>query len=110
LKTLEGGYVLHYSRLGNPEPFEYELDVPAAGRYQLRVAVVTPSWKQELTLVVTGAGQPVQIPLPFTVGLWGVSDPVTVELTQGRNVLQFARNHEHLRGVTIREFTLTPVR
>ncbi len=110
LKTLEGGYVLHYSRAGNPEPFEYVLDIPQAGRYQLRAAVVTPSWKQHLTLTVNGAGEARDIPLPFTVGMWGVSDPVTIELAKGRNVLQFTRNHENLRGVTIREFTLTPVR
>jgi len=48
----------------------------------------------------------VEFPLPYTIGLWGKSEPIEVELKAGTNELTF-------RGpsrVTIDHFTLTPVR
>jgi hypothetical protein len=35
--------------------------------------------------------------------------PVEIELAKGKNVLKFSRGHYFMRGVTIRDFTLTPV-
>jgi hypothetical protein len=46
------------------------------------------------------------MPLPYRIGLWGKSAPVTIELKAGRNVLKF---HGQAR-VTIENFTLTPVK
>ena len=103
-----GGKQLHYSRLGAPEDFEYTFDAPAAGKYALTARVVTPSWKQRLQVSVNGA-KPIDIALPFTVGMWGKTQPVEITLVKGRNVLRFSRNHERLKGVTIKDFTLTPI-
>jgi len=51
----------------------------------------------------------VDIAMPFTVGMWDKTEPVEITLQQGRNVLTFSRDHDQdLRGVTIRDFTLTP--
>jgi hypothetical protein len=44
--------------------------------------------------------------LPYTIGLWGKTTPVAVELKAGRNVLKF---HGPARA-TFDHFTLTPVR
>jgi len=105
-----GGKQLHYSRTGDPEDFEYTFDAPEAGKYALTARVVTPSWKQRLT-VTTNGSNPVDIALPFTVGMWDVTEPVEVTLQQGSNVLTFSREHDQgLKGVTIRDFTLTPVK
>ena len=103
-----GGTQLHYGRNGGPQDFEYAFEAPAAGRYRLTARVVTPSWKQSLTATVNDAGQPVEIPLPFTVGMWDTTEPVEVELVKGRNVLRFSRPGA-TAGVTIKEFTLTPL-
>lgn len=105
-----GGKQLHYSRIGDPENFEYTFEAPAAGAYLLTARVVTPSWNQHLTLKVNDSGTPIDIALPFTVGMWGETEPVEVTLKKGQNVLSFSRDHELLKGLTIRDFTLTPVK
>jgi len=104
-----GGMQLHYNRLGNPEEFEYTFDAPAAGKYALSARVVTPSWKQHLLVAANGAKEPTDIALPFTVGMWDKTAPVEVTLVKGRNVLRFSRN-EPVKGLTIKKFTLTPVK
>jgi len=105
-----GGKQLHYSRTGGPEAFEYTFDAPAAGRYALTARVVTPSWKQHLLVAVNGAKTPTDIALPFTVGMWDKTQPVVISLVKGRNVLRFSRGSDaSIKGLTIRDFTLTPV-
>jgi len=109
MKSHLGGMQLHYNRLGNPEEFEYTFDAPAAGKYALSARVVTPSWKQHLLVAANGAKEPTDIALPFTVGMWEKTEPVEVSLVKGRNVLRFSRN-EPVKGLTIKDFTLTPVK
>jgi len=108
MKSYLGGMQLHYNRLGNPEEFEYAFEAPAAGKYALTARVVTPSWKQSLLLTVNDAKKPIEIALPFTVGMWDKTQPVEVSLVKGRNVLRFSRN-EPVKGLTIKDFTLKPL-
>ena len=54
-------------------------------------------------------GEPVDIALPLTVGMWDKTEPVEVALVKGKNVLTFSRQHEGLKGVTIKDFSLTPI-
>jgi hypothetical protein len=103
-----GGKQLHYNRLGTPEEFEYTFDAPAAGKYALTARVVTPSWQQHLLVAANGAKEPTDIALPFTVGMWDETAPVEVSLVKGRNVLRLSRN-EPVKGLTIKDFTLTPL-
>ena len=105
-----GGMQLHYSRNGKPEEFEYTFDAPKAGKYALTARVVTPSWKQHLMVTANGAEKPIDIALPFTVGMWDKTQPVEIILAKGKNVLTFSREHEGLKGVTIKDFTLRPVK
>ncbi len=109
MKSNLGGMQLHYNRNGAPEGFEYTLEAPAAGQYALSARVVTPSWKQHLLVAVNGSETPTDIALPFTVGMWETTEPVTISLVKGRNVLRFSREHEGLKGVTIKDFTLKPL-
>jgi len=103
-----GGKQLHYSRTGRPRDFEYTFDAPAAGKYLLTARVVTPSWKQHL-LVSANGKEPVDMALPHTVGLWGVTKPIGVELVKGRNVLRFRHESDgYPKGFSVREFTLSP--
>jgi HEAT repeat protein len=104
-----GGMQLHYSRLGKSEVFEYTFDAPAGGRYVLTARIVTPSWKQHLFLTVNDAKEQIDIPLPHTVGYWDTTDPVEITLAKGTNILRFSRDHGRLKGVTIKDFTLTPI-
>jgi hypothetical protein len=71
--------------------------------------VVTPSWRQSLLVSVNGEPKPVEWPLPFTVGMWESTEALRVELQAGRNTLRFTRAGD-VKGVTIKDFTLTPRR
>jgi len=104
-----GGKQLHYSRTGNPEEFEYTFDAPKAGKYALSGRVVVPSWEQILLVAVNGAKEPVDIALPLTVGMWDKTAPVLITLAKGKNMLTFSRGGDNIRGLTIRDFTLTPM-
>jgi len=110
MKSNLGSMQLHYSRNGKPEDFEYTFDAPKAVKYTLTARVVTPSWKQHLMVTANGAEKPIDIALPFTVGMWDKTQPVEITLAKGKNVLTFSREPEEgLKGVTIKDFTLTPV-
>ncbi|MEI6175422.1 MAG: hypothetical protein WCS43_00905 [Verrucomicrobiota bacterium] len=109
MKSSLGGMQLHYSRNGKPEDFEYTIDVPAAGKYALSARVVTTSAEQHLFVAANDAKEPTDIAVPFTVGMWDKTPSVEVSLVKGQNVLRFSRV-DPLKGLSIRDFTLTPVK
>jgi hypothetical protein len=75
----------------------------------LAARVVTVSPNQTLNVTPNAATEPVTLALPYTVGAWQKSEPVIVTLAKGKNVLKFDRTPEY-RGLTIKDFTLTPVK
>ena len=104
-KNKVGDTHLHLSRYSKEsDTFEYTFDAPKAGKYQLVASVVTPKWDQRLFATANG-GTPVEMALPYTIGMWGKTAPVVIELKEGSNVLKF---HGPAR-VTLGQFTLTPV-
>lgn len=107
LNSVLGGKQLHYSRTGGHQTFGYTFEAPAAGTYELTARVVTPSWRQNVLLHVNGAKEPVNIDLPFTVGMWEKTKSVTIELKKGKNEFTF-RREGGVKGITIKDFTLTP--
>ena len=68
------------------------------------------TWPREIPYSHNGAAEQIDISLPFTVGMWDKTQPVEITLTEGKNVLKFSRQHEGLKGVTIRDFTLEAVK
>ena len=109
MKSCLGGMQLHYSRTGGAEGFEYTFDAPAAGKYALVARVVTTSANQHLLVAANDAKEPTDIAVPFTVGMWDKTQPVEVSLVKGQNVLRFSRT-DPVKGLTIKEFTLSPVK
>ena len=109
MKSCLGGMQLHYSRTGGAEGFEYTFDAPAAGKYALVARVVTTSANQHLLVAANDAKEPTDIAVPFTVGMWDKTQPVEVSLVKGQNVLGFSRT-DPVKGLTIKEFTLSPVK
>jgi hypothetical protein len=96
---------LHYSRYSTEsDTFEYTFDAPKGGKYMLVASVVTPKPKQVLFAAANG-GAAVEMPLPYTIGLWDKTTPVEIELKAGKNVLKF---HGPAR-VTVKDFKLEPV-
>ena len=71
--------------------------------------VVTAQEGQKLLVQANEAKTPVEIAVPYTCGLWKQTQPVELSLVNGKNVLHFAVK-DGSRGVTIKEFTLTPVK
>ena len=105
----QGGLQLHYSRVKDPQPLEYTIEAPKAGKYALTAKVVTPSWKQHLHITANGSDKPVDLELPHTVGMWEITAPVMIELKAGKNVLTFNhRTDGYNKGFSIHEFKLTP--
>lgn len=99
-----GETLLHLSRYAKEgDAFEYTFDAPKAGKYQLVADIATPKPNQKL-FASANCGPVVEMALPYTVGLWGKTTPVEVELKAGGNVLRF---HGPARA-TFGRFTLTP--
>lgn len=106
LKNKAGKTLLHLSRYAKEgDAFEYTFDAPKAAKYQLVADIATPRPNQKLFATANG-GQPVEMALPYTIGLWGKTAPVEVELKAGSNVLKF---HGPARA-TFDQFTLTPMK
>ncbi|MEI6175347.1 MAG: hypothetical protein WCS43_00530 [Verrucomicrobiota bacterium] len=106
MKSFSGGMQLHAS---GGYKAEYEVDAPRAGKYALSARVVTAQEGQKFLIAANGAGSPVEIAVPYTIGKWKQTQPVEVTLVSGKNHLSFAIQ-DGSRGVTIKEITLTPAK
>ncbi|MEM9347497.1 MAG: hypothetical protein AAGB26_12845 [Planctomycetota bacterium] len=108
-----GGMQMHYSRNGGDQDVKYEFDAPKAGTYTLTMRVAVPAWKQNVKLDFNGTNVNF-IELPHTVGMWEATQPIKVELKQGKNTLTLSRkgvNQEvATKGFTVRDFTLAPIK
>jgi len=110
MKSFSGGMQLHCVRdLKVAQEFEYTFEAPQAGKYALVARVVTVQSDQKLLLKPNDAKEPVGIAVPYTLGRWEQTKPVEIALVKGPNVLHFTRPAPS-RGLTIRDFTLTPAK
>jgi hypothetical protein len=108
----EGGNQLIKSFLGGQQmicakPFQFDVSVPEAGRYQLSARIVTVRDNPPLLLTLNKAAEGIEIPIPYTLGAWLQTPPVTVELKQGGNTLAFTNQ---TRAFALKDLTLTPVK
>jgi hypothetical protein len=87
---------------------EYKVKASRAGNYLLTTKVATAQTGQSFLFKVND-GQPVEQPMPYTIGLWQTTEPIPVTLKTGSNTLNF-EIAEGSRGVTIKEFSLTPAK
>lgn len=106
LKSFEGGMQLHCS---GGFKTEYVFVAPQGGKYVLTARVATLQEGQKFLYAANDAKQPVEAAVPYTVGVWQQTRPVEMSFVTGRNVLN-VELQEGSRGVTIKEFTLTPVK
>lgn len=109
MKSNLGGLQMHYNRVGPATTLSFTVEAPKAGKFALSARVVTVSPNQSVLVSVNDAQAPVTITLPYTIGMWQKTGPVEIDLVQGKNVLKFDRPAER-RGLTIRDFTITPVK
>lgn len=106
MKSFSGGMQLH--SLGGFNA-EYAFDAPQAGKYALSARVATVQEGQKFLFATNAAQQPLEVAVPYTLGMWEQTPPVEVTLVRGKNTLQF-QLQQGSRGVTIKNFTLTPVK
>jgi len=108
MKSVDGGIQLHYNLAGKrPELLRYTIQTPAAGRYQLTARVVTVTVDRSCLLRLNRRTL-LDIPLPYTCGMWKDTKPVAVMLKEGRNTLDFTCKVPN-KGLTVKHFRLTPV-
>jgi hypothetical protein len=88
-------------------PFQFEISVPKAGKYQLSARIVTVRDNPPLLLTLNKATEGIEIPIPYTLGAWQQTPSVTVELKQGGNTLAFTNQ---TRAFALKDLTLTPVK
>ena len=106
MKSFSGGMQLHCS---GGFKADYEFEAPHAGKYALSWRVVTVQEGQKFLVQANDAKAPVEIAAPYTCGMWQQTQPVELSLVAGKNVLHFAVQ-DGSRGVTIKDFTLKPVK
>lgn len=107
MESWGGGWQVHYQRLGGqPEMLKYEFELPADGTYTLTARVARVSAEQKGICRINRRTL-VDLSLPYTKGAWQETEPVTVDLREGRNTLLFTCPSGN-RGVSIKQFTLTP--
>ena len=85
------------------------IELPSAGKYALTARVSTVQDNPKMLLTANDAKPPIEITVPYTIGKWEPTPPSEVALAQGKNSLRFTRP-DGSRGLTIKEFTLTPLK
>lgn len=105
MKSFSGGLQTH---CGGGFKTQYQFSVARAGKYSLTARVATLQEGQTFLFVVNDAQQPLEVPVPYTVGLWKQTPPAEVSLVAGKNVLHFEVKTGS-RAVTIKDFVLTPI-
>jgi len=95
---------------GEKSRFEYTITAARSGKYALTARVATTQYDQRLNVAVNDAASKTIIEMPFTLGQWRESKPVTLTLTEGENILRFWRDQPPQYGLAIKDFTLTPVK
>jgi len=109
MKSWDEGAQIHYGRLGGrPELIKYRIELPAAGEYELSAKVATVSLDMEMIARIN-RDEPLSIAMPYTGGMWEMTEPIRVKLEAGRNTISFTARAPH-RGVSIKSWHLKPVK
>ncbi|MFC1805525.1 hypothetical protein ACFL09_00915 [Planctomycetota bacterium] len=109
MESIDGGMQVHYSLHGRrPELLSYTVDIPRAGKYGFTAHVCSVTVDRQFLLRVNRRTL-VDVDIPYSKADWMDTEPVAIELKEGRNSLQFTVRPPN-KGLTIKEFTLTPVK
>lgn len=106
MKSFAGGMQLHCT--GGYQA-EHVFEAPAAGKYLVSAQVVTVQEGHKAMLAVNDPKSPVELAIPYTLGKWQPTKPLEVTLNKGSNTLYFVLQ-DGSRGVTLKDFTLVPVK
>jgi predicted nucleic acid-binding Zn-ribbon protein len=115
-----GGYIVMKSFLGGKQMHiaegfsgEYEVEVPKEGKYAFYARVVTLQEGRKLLLSLNDEKTAVEIPVPYTIGMWQFTQPVELTLKKGMNIIRIGAKggvpQPPHRGITIKDFMLVPL-
>jgi hypothetical protein len=110
MKSYDDQFVqMHYNLAGNrPELLSYTVEVPKAGTYNFTANVVTVTAERSFTIRANRRSM-YEVEVPLTYGDWMETSAVPLELKEGRNKLQLTLKAPN-KGLTMKSFTLTPVK
>ncbi len=109
MESIDGGMQVHYGLPGQrPELLSYTVDIPKAGKYGFTAHVCTVTMDRQFLLRVNRRTL-VNVNIPYTKADWMDTEPVELELKEGRNRISFTQYAPN-KGVSIKEFKLKPVK
>ncbi len=107
MESVDGGMQVHYSLAGRrPELLSYTVDIPRAGKYEFIAHVCTVTVGRQFLLRVNRRTL-VDVDIPYTKADWMDTEPVELDLKEGRNTLMFTLEAPN-KGVSIKRFRLKP--
>jgi len=109
MESIDGGMQVHYGLQGRrPELLSYTVDIPEAGKYEFTAHVCTVTVDRQFLLRVNRRTL-VDVDLPLTLADWMDTEPVILDLKEGRNTLNLTLVAPN-KGVSIKQFRVKPVR
>jgi len=108
MESIDGGMQVHYGLAGRrPELLSYNVEVPKAGKYEFTGQVCSVTMNQEFLLRINRRTL-VDVNIPYTKADWMETEPVVLELKEGRNRISFTQKAPN-KGFSIKGFKLKPV-
>ena len=108
MESIDGGMQVHYGLIGQrPELLNYTVDIPKAGKYGFTAHVCTVTVERKFLLRVNRRTL-VDVDIPYTKADWMDTEPVELELKEGRNRISFTQYAPN-KGVSIKCFKLKPM-
>ena len=108
MESIDGGMQVHYGLAGRrPELLSYTIEIPKAGKYEFSGHVCSVTMNQEFLLRINRRTL-VDIDIPYTKADWMDTEPVELELKEGRNRISFTQRAPN-KGLSIKKFKLKPV-
>jgi hypothetical protein len=102
-----GGKQLHFHKSRNNSWVEYNVDVPAAGVYELVLCTAAVNLHQYFMITAGDASNaPIRAEVPNSQGLWNIGSVAELTLAKGAQTLRVAAPVQ--RGVALRWLALKP--
>lgn len=110
MKTIDGDAMqVHYSLGGGrPELLNYTIYLPKAGKYEFTAHVCSVTVERQFLLRVNRRTL-VDVDIPYTKADWMDTEPVELELKEGRNQILYTQKAPN-KGLSIKYFKLKPVK
>jgi len=110
MESIDGNAMqVHYNLAGGrPELLKYYVDIPKAGKYEFTAHVCSVTVDRQFLLRVNRRTL-VDVGIPFTKADWMDTEPVELELKEGRNQILYTHKPPN-KGLSIKYFKLKPLK